>query len=217
MHIAVVSYVAWRLQTIHVRASHRLRHTAHVLPEVQMLRGVDFAADGVLEVFVRDFAVAVGVEFVEERLELLLRQVNAPVFEVVLKFLRHNGARLVLIQVYESLLKRLPLELYLVQYCLLNIQFKQLSAPFHRLFHPSEHTLFVWRVLNRIMPKVKTLTLVNRSTYPTGKISITQIALAFRIFLLDKLSQIVEVHVFAGLSVVPYDVLRSHEPVVVKV
>ena len=100
-----------------------------ILPEIKELGRVYFATDGLLEVCISDFAISVSVKPTEKLLELLFIELNAPVTEIDLEFLRRYVACFVLIQVLESLFQRLPLELNLVQHCFLNVQPQQLALP----------------------------------------------------------------------------------------
>lgn len=92
-----------------------------VLAEVQEFHRVDFLAGSVLEVFIRDLAIAILVKVGKYLLELFLGDKEAPIIEKVAKLNRLDCARLFLVKVRKRLLQRLPLELDLLEDRLLEV------------------------------------------------------------------------------------------------
>jgi len=92
-----------------------------VLAEVKELHRVDFLAGSVLEVFIRDLAIAILVKVGKYLLELFLGDKEAPIIEKVAKLNRLDCPRLFLVKVRKRLLQRLPLELDLLEDRLLEV------------------------------------------------------------------------------------------------
>jgi hypothetical protein len=86
-------------------------HVRFVLPEVQRLPRVYLVADRLMKVHVADLAVAVHIELVEDVLELLLSQVQAPVLQVEPQLVLRDRRVLLLVHVAEGLADGLPLKL----------------------------------------------------------------------------------------------------------
>jgi hypothetical protein len=96
-----------------------MHHLRLVLPKIQNLSRMDFTANCLVEVIVRDFSVLIIVEFVIDHLEALIVQVKPPMVEVEAELFGCNKTVLRFVQVVEGLADGLPLELYLINYCLL--------------------------------------------------------------------------------------------------
>ena len=63
-----------------------------LLSEIQTLSRVDLATDSLLEVFIANFAIPVGIKFVEKLLELKVSDPSkAPVVKIELELLWFNG------------------------------------------------------------------------------------------------------------------------------
>lgn len=68
-----------------------------------------------LKVLVRDSAIFVSIELVEQLLELSIGDVSkAPVLEIELKLFWLNAATLLRVHIHKSLSQSFPLELYLL-------------------------------------------------------------------------------------------------------
>jgi hypothetical protein len=57
-------------------------HVGFILPEIETFSGVNLMTHGFMKIVVANLTITVNVKFVENKLELLLSQVQAPIFEV---------------------------------------------------------------------------------------------------------------------------------------
>jgi hypothetical protein len=96
-----------------------MHHLRLVLPKIENLSRMDFTAYCLVKIIIRDLSIPIIVEFVIDHLEALIVQVEAPMVEVEAELLGRNHAVLRFVQVVEGLADGLPLELYLINYCLL--------------------------------------------------------------------------------------------------
>lgn len=147
-------------------------HMRLILSEIQSLTRMYLTSNTLVEICVRNLAVLVAVEFVEEELELCIAEVEAPVFEVEFELILLNEATLVLIEVNECFSDGLPLVLDLVQDNLLQGFVPLFPAPFRPFLL---EVLLELGVLHWVMAKVETLTLMDGVAYPFRKVWITQL------------------------------------------
>lgn len=102
------------LPTFILLASVTFRDLRVILSEVKELWRVNLHANRVLEVFIRDSAIFIVIELVEQSLELFICHVKTPVMQIDLKLFWFNGSWLLMIQVNKSFLQGFPLLLNLL-------------------------------------------------------------------------------------------------------
>lgn len=134
MDAAEIREAGWGIPAVRMLACIFLPCLVDVLAKVQELHRVDFLAGSVLEVFIRDLAIAILVKVGKYLLELFLGYKKAPIIEEMAKFNRLDCPRLFLVEVRKRLLQRLPLELDLLKDRLLEVHLLYLLVK-HALVH----------------------------------------------------------------------------------
>lgn len=108
--IAEIDFVFGRLPALTLLASVYITLLCFVLPEIKSLLREHFGSNGLLELLVRQLAVFVEVELVENFVELLLSYCDAPELQVVLEFISRYLACLAHIHVLKCFPDGFPLK-----------------------------------------------------------------------------------------------------------
>ena len=183
------------LPALRVSAVLDLDDLLFVLSEVETLCREHFRTDGHLKVFVRYFAIAIQVKFVEDFLKFILGDLHAPEVEVVFELLLGYLARLFHIEILESLPEGLPLEFDLLEDLVFDVSIHEsilggldvASLVFSLKFDEPVQT---W-VLDGVVPEVEALALLDLVAQPLREVLVVELALTLLVTVHDQFIQVV--------------------------
>ena len=154
-----------------------------LLSEVQRFARVDFEADRLDEVLVRNLPVLVFVKEVENDVRLFISQREAPAVQKEDQLFLLDVLVVVLVEVFESLVDGAPLLANLVDKAVQNVAVRHQGdrcCAFVFTLQPllRPHELLLDRVLLRVMAEDKTGQVVDFVAHPFAEVSIVQAACA---------------------------------------
>ena len=160
---------------------------------------MNFWAKRLCKILIGNYTIFIMIKHFEKFLKLFISNSYAPMINVKSKFtLRNSTVFSIFIEITKSFQNRSPLIRNFI-----NHQLFQLSHSIHfftlfdnlSLLLKFDQILFIPWVFNRIMPKIKSFTLVNAATNPTTKILVIDFTFSTSVSFLHQLFEIIVVYI----------------------